>query len=124
MVQEVMFDGSGSQLKVEIRCGHAQAGAYVLTLWNRNDVHQRWEGTFFNPDDDTYKLPGRAATHDGRLLQCLFSVEIIPPVQKFALMMTIWQGTQKLGVVTDSGETDASQVTKNLFAQLVAREDA
>jgi hypothetical protein len=119
-LQQVTFDPKGPQLEAEVRSGFAQAGAYVLTLWDHNKVQSRWEGTFFNPDDDTFTLPGKAAEQNGRLVQCLFSVEILPPEKRYALMLTIWQGSQKVGVLTEAGETSESQVMKNLYARLVA----
>jgi hypothetical protein len=117
---DITFDPKGPRLEAEVRCGFAQAGAYVLTLWDQNQVHTRWEGTFFDPSDDTHALPGKAAEHNGRIVQCLFSVEIIPPNKQYALLLTIWQGDKKLGVLTAAGETDQPEVIKNLFARLVA----
>jgi hypothetical protein len=121
MAEIVPVDPKGPQLTVEVRCGHAQAGAYVLKLWDANEVVQREEGTFFDPTDDTYKLTGTAAKQVGRLLQCTAELEIIPPIKQFALLMTVWQGSKRVGpVLTASGETDEPQVTRSLFARFTA----
>ena len=121
MATKVLFDPKGPALEADVRIGFAQAGAYVLKLFDGNEVVQRWEGTFFNPDDDRYALPGTAKENNGRLLQCRFGVEIIPPEDQYALMLTIMQGTQKLAVITVAGQTSEPEVTRSLFAELMAQ---
>ena len=123
MATEVKFDPSGAALKAEVRCGHAQAGAYILKIWKANNVVQKEEGTFFDPDDDTYELTGSIEEQAGRLVQCTATVELIPPIKQYALLMTIRQGNQQIGALTFSGETDAPQITSSLFAKLVAKDE-
>lgn len=121
MVQEIVIDRNGAKVKAEIRIGYAHEGAYVLTLWAKNEIKQRWEGNFIDPTDDTYTLPGTAKEQVGRLLQCRAEIGIVPGIEKWALLVTIWQGNQKVGVMSDSGEVSADQVLVpvNLFARLV-----
>lgn len=120
--KDVAFDADGAALKAEIRCGHAQEGAYILTLWQGNQIVKRWEGTFLNPDDDSYTLPGNAREHVGRLLQCKAEIGLTPPITKYALLLTLWQGAQRLDVLTESGDgVGQTLVPVNLFARLQAR---
>ena len=121
MATEVQFDPGGAALKVEVRCGHAQAGAYALKVWEANKVVQREEGTFFDPEDDTYKLVGSVQKQDGRLVECSARLELIPPIKQFALILTLWQGNQRIGSLTDSGETERPHYSLSLFARLVAK---
>ena len=120
MATDVTFDKNGAELRVEIRIGHAQAGAYKLKLWDGNKVIHRWEGLFDDPKADNYVLPGKAAEHEGRLLQCRFGVDLIPPIKQYALLMTLWQGDVRIGVLSQSGETDAPEITRSLKARLVS----
>lgn len=120
MATPVTFDPKGPALTVEVRCGYAQAGAYILKLWDANKVVQSEEGTFFHPEDDSYTLQGLAKEQNGRLLQCTATVEVIPPIKQFAVLLTVWQGGKQVGSLTASGETDDSEVTRSLFATLTA----
>ena len=122
MAEIVPFDPKGPPLRAEIRCGHAQAGAYILKLWDGNKVVQREEGTFFDPSEDSYVLKGTAAKQSGRLLQCTAELEIIPPIKQYVLLVTIWQGDEKVAVLTASGETDEPQVMRSLYARFAAED--
>ncbi len=121
MAESIAIDPKGPELWAEVRCGHAQAGAYFLKLWEANKVVQLEEGTFFDPSDDTYKLKGTAAKQVGRLLQCTTTLEIIPPIKQYALLVTVWQGNLRVGpTLTATGETEERQITLSLFGKFVA----
>ena len=120
--KDVYYDRSGPPLSAEVRTGHAQEGAYALTLWEGNDKIERWEGNFLNPDDDSYPLPGVAADHDGRLLQAKIEIGLIPPVTTYSAVLIVRQGSQDLDTVDEEGDGgDRSLVPVNLFAHLKAR---
>ncbi len=121
MPQEIAIDPNGAEIKAEVRIGYAHEGAYVLTLWEGNSVKKRWEGNFIDPEDDTYTLPGTAGEQTGCLLQCRAEIGIVPGLWKWALLVTLWQGDQKIGSMTASGEAEDDDILVpiNLFARLV-----
>jgi hypothetical protein len=120
--QIVFFDPKGGPISVEIRCGYAQDGAYILTLWGENKIIERFEGNFLDPHDDTHKFAGTPSSHAGQLIQCRAEVGITPPITRYAVIMTIWQNDMAAGVLTTTGdETVMSLVTINLFARLQPR---
>ena len=121
MATDVEFDPNGEALTAAVSCGHAQAGAYILTVFEANNAVQEEKGTFFDPDDDSYQLSGSLAQQDGRLLQCWGTMELIAPVKQYALFLTISQGNEEVGSLTSEGETDDAQITRSLFARLVAK---
>lgn len=116
----VQFDSSGGAIEAEIKCGFAQDGAYILTLWEGNQIVQRWEGNFLNTDDDRHELPGPTADHDGRILQCRVEVNIEPPIMDYAVGMVLTQDGAELDVVEETGQAPAGLKGVNLFANLVA----
>ena len=120
--QIVSFDPKGGPISAEIRCGYAQDGAYILTLWGDNKIVERFEGNFLDPQDDTHKFAGTAGSHAGRLIQCRSEIGITPPIMHYALIMTLWQNGLALAVLTATGEEKAMMlVTLNLFARLQPR---
>lgn len=119
-VGEITFSGAGGPVTAEIRSGFAQTGAYILTLWDDNQVAVRWEGNFLDAVDDTHELPTPVAVVAGCLLQCRAEIGILPGVAKWALTMTLWQDTVKLAEVSAEGEENEKQlVTVNLWARLL-----
>lgn len=120
--ENVDFNPSGNPIKAEITCGFAQDGAYILTLWDGNQIVQRWEGNFLNTDDDAYVLPGPASSHDGRVLQCRAEVSIEPPIDDYSFKMTLTQDGAEIAVVEESGKAPLGSLKGvNLFARLAAR---
>lgn len=118
--KDVPFDPSGDPIEVEIRRGYDQEGSYVLTLWEGRTVVKRWEGDFLS-DDDRYELPGSAADHDGRKLECAARLNIEPPVDGFSLDMILTQSGEELDVVSDEGRAEPGSLHPvNLFANLEA----
>jgi len=119
----VTFNPKGGPLSAEIRCGHAQDGSYVLTLWDKNKVFERFEGNFLDPNDDTHPFTGKASTHAGRLVQCRIEVGITPPITLYAVLLTFWQDGANIGALTESGDAGtANTVGVNLFARLEPRQ--
>lgn len=120
-METVRFRKSGGPIVAEITCGHAQEGAYTLFLWEKdsNSIVMEKKGNFLNPEDDAYELPRPVKQNDGRLLECLTTVVVTPPIHKFAVFLKISQDGKKLGVVSASGESDQPAVTVDLFARLV-----
>ncbi len=115
----VEFNKAGGPVTVEVRCGQAQDGAYIITLWNRNSIAERHEGNFLNTDDDAYELGGTAEGHDGHTVQCKAEINIEPGNPRYALTLQVRQDGAVLDVVEESG-TAAEGTLKavNLFAEL------
>ena len=121
MAEIVKFDPKGGPIHADVHCGFAQDGAYVLTLWSGNSIVQRWEGNFLNPDDDSFQMPGTPAEQAGRLLQCRAEIGIVPPITKYAILMTVWQDDKKLATLAQTGEESKDVlVGVNLFARIEA----
>lgn len=117
--KDVQFDTSGGPVGVDVRCGQAQDGAYVLTLWDGNEVVKRWEGNFLNPDDDHYTLPEPTSAHAGRVLQCKFEISIEPPIDEYDASMTLSQDGDELDTLREAGQAPSGSVKSvNLFARL------
>jgi len=120
-VQTIQFAKEGGPVVAEVTCGQAQEGSYNLLLWEaeRNLIVKQYPGNFMNPDDDSYDLPTPNQANDGRILECLTTVVITPPIKKYAVSLTLSQDGRRLGVVKAAGETDQPSQTVDLFAQLV-----
>lgn len=120
-MQTIQFARDGGPVVAEVTCGQAQEGSYNLLLWeaDKNVIVKEYPGNFLNPDDDSYELPTPNQSNDGRILECLTTVVVTPPIKKYAVSLTFSQDGKKLGVVKASGETDQPSETVDLFAQLV-----
>jgi len=120
-VQTIQFAKEGGPVVAEVTCGQAQEGSYSLLLWeaDRNLIVKQYPGNFINPDDDSYDLPTPNQANDGRILECLTTVVVTPPIKKYAVSLTLSQDGRRLGVVKAAGETDQPSQTVDLFAQLV-----
>jgi hypothetical protein len=119
-VETIRFRKDGEPVIVEVTCGHAQEGAYAILLWERdeNKILMEKRGNFINTDDDAYELPKPNAGNAGRLVECICTVVITPPIDKFAVFLTFTQAGRNLGVVSASGESSEPAVTVDLFATL------
>lgn len=117
--EDVRFDPAGGPLRADIRCGQAQEGAYSLTLFEGPERIVRFEGTFESDDDDAFVLPGPASDHDGRVLRGNVKVSIEPPIERYAVTLTIVQDGEAIGEVVEEGEAEAGVVKSvDLFANL------
>ena len=117
---EVIFRKDGGPIVAEVKCGYAQAGAYNLLLWEAdiNKVVMRQEGNFINPDDDSYQLPTPNEDNDGRIVDCLATINLTPPIKDYQVDLKIYQDDKELGVDRASGQSDATTVTVRLFKTL------
>ncbi len=120
-MQTIQFAKEGGPVVAEVTCGQAQEGSYNLLLWEaeRNLIVKQYPGNFMNPDDDSYDLPTPNQANDGRILECLTTVVVTPPIKKYAVSLTLSQDGRRLGVVKAVGETDQPSQIVDLFAQLV-----
>ncbi len=120
-MQTIQFAKEGGPVVAEVTCGQAQEGSYNLLLWeaDRNLIVKQYPGNFINPDDDSYDLPTPNQANDGRILECLTTVVVTPPIKKYAVSLTLSQDGRRLGVVKAAGETDQPSQIVDLFAQLV-----
>lgn len=95
-----VFDPRAGALTAAVTCRPRRDGRYTLTLWkadaNETVPPSPWSGNFVNDDDDAYRLPGRAATHDGRLLECLATVSVPPGVRPARVTLRVEQGGRVL----------------------------
>lgn len=121
MAKETLYyRPNGPQLTVEVTCGHAQDGVYDIYLREPGSHHIIWneEGDFESDLDDRFPLPGKASEQRGRKLHCSCRVVMLGGDSRYAVFMKVCQGDRLLGVVTESGESDASTVPLDLIARL------
>lgn len=119
-MQTIEFNNEGGPIYVEVRCGYAQPGAYDLRLWEAdvNEIVMKEEGNFINPDDDSYPLPIPNKKNNCRIVDCLATVTITPPIKDYQVDLRIHQDGSELGIETVSGQSDGPTVTVRLFMQL------
>ncbi|MFX0212315.1 MAG: hypothetical protein ACFFDT_40455 [Candidatus Hodarchaeota archaeon] len=118
----IKFNKNGGPVIAEITCGYAQQGAYTLLLWeaNENKIVMERKGNFINSDDDSYELPSPNENNDGRILDCLVNVVIIPPIKDYKVDLKITQDGNVLETETASGQSDLFTVPIELFVGLKA----
>lgn len=104
---------------MEILSGFAQPGAYQLFLWeaNRNSNNQVGQGNFINTEDDVFSLAASPA-QDGRILQCIATVNPFEASGEFAVTMRVSQDGAMLASDTVQGQAPLPTVTLQIFVQL------
>jgi hypothetical protein len=119
----VEFNKSGGPIKAEVTCGHAQPGAYTLLLWeaDKNTIVMEKKGNFINPDDDSYELPIPNEGNNGRIIDCLSTVVITPPIQYYEIGLQITQDGKVLEEEIVSGSSKQSTISVEMFLKLLAR---
>jgi hypothetical protein len=117
------FDPAGGPLSATITSGQAQPGSYSLLLWeaHANQVLLEERGNFINSDDDSFKLPLPNGRNDHRIVECIATAVITPPIKDFALRLSISQNDKEIGVDQLIGKSTAPTVTADLFILLEAQ---
>ncbi|HCV43786.1 MAG TPA: hypothetical protein DGH68_09910 [Bacteroidetes bacterium] len=119
----VEFKKTGGVVRAQISSGYAQQGSYALLLWevNQNKLVPGFPkyGNFINTDDDIYDLLTNAQ-NDGRIVECITTVTLTPPIKSYDIDLEIWQDNKRIGFETSAGQSDAPSVTVDLFVQLKA----
>jgi hypothetical protein len=119
----VKFNKSGGPIKAKVTCGHAQPGAYTLLLWeaDKNRIVMEKKGNFINPDDDSYKLPIPNKGNNGRIIDCLSTVVITPPIQDYKIGLQITQDDKVLEEEIVSGRSEQLTISVEMFLKLLAK---
>ena len=101
------FKKDGGPIMAEVTAGQAQVGSYDLKLWeaNRNEIVQRWEGDFLNPDDDKYPLPQPNEANHKRRIQAVVVITLVPPIDKYSTNLIITQDGRELDKISQTGQT-------------------
>jgi hypothetical protein len=122
-MKTVQFDPSGGPITAEITSGFAQPGSYTMYLWeaHANKVLMKARGNFINSDDDKYKLPLPNTQNVDRIVECLATVTITPPISDYNLRLSIQQDGAEIGFDDSVGKSSGPTVTADLFVQLEAR---
>lgn len=117
-----IFKNDGGPISVELTVGNAQTGSYILKLWEAtvNQIVDEKKGNFLNIEDDNYTLPTPNSANNGRRVQAIITVALIPPMNKYSASMTITQDGNQLVQIPISGTSDQPSVTLNLFTALQA----
>jgi hypothetical protein len=121
-METVSFKPDGGPLVAEVRTGQAAVGSYSLRLWeaDANLVVMKRKGNFVNPDDDAYELPLPNEHNHRRIVECIATVVITPPISNYEVELVISQDGARLGGQPASGANASGAVTVDLFVMLVA----
>jgi hypothetical protein len=113
------FQADGPPIAVTIRCGFADPGTYELFLWeaDRNSRKELGAGNFINSDDDTFTLSSDAG-QNGKILQCVATVNPLDRNGQFGVSMVVEQGGKQLANEVVSSKSDLPSVSVALFVQL------
>jgi hypothetical protein len=111
---------------------NAHPGSYTLLLWeaDRNALvgwpphgEPKPSGNFINADDDRYALPPDAAANAGRIVECIATVVVTPPLNDYAVSLRLFQDGGLLGEETHRGTgSDFQVVLADLFVKLAAED--
>ena len=96
---DIPFNPEGGPVEVEVISGFAQPGSYTFLLWKAgsNSVLWRQEGNFLNPADDRYTLPGGADEQAGRIVECITTLVLVPPLLDWSVTIRYYQGGVQIG---------------------------
>ncbi len=116
----VVFDPDGGPVLAGVTSGFAQLGSYTILLWEAhvNKIVLQKKGNFINPDDDTYKLPRPNRVNIDRIVECLTTLAITPPIEEYRVRLSIFQDGKEIGFDEVSGKTTDPSVTLDQFVQL------
>jgi hypothetical protein len=119
-MKKVVFDPDGGPLVAEVQSGFAQPGSYTVYLWeaHANKVLMKARGNFINTDDDAYKLPRPNIQNEDRLVECIATVSITPPLRDYNLRLSIMQDGREIGFDEATGKAADPTATADLFVQL------
>jgi len=122
-MKAVAFDPEGGPIVASITSGFAQPGSYTLYLWeaHANKVVVKTRGNFINSDDDTYKLPLPNLHNHHRIVECISTVVITPPIQDYRVRLSVHQDGAEIGFEEAAGQSSSPTVTADLFLQLEAQ---
>jgi hypothetical protein len=121
-MNQARFNINGGPIIAEVRSGFAQPGSYGLLLWeaDANVVVMERRGNFINSADDAYKLPTPNEHNDHRVLQCLVTLAITPPIKDYRAELIVSQDGNVLGGDSDAGSNASGVINTTLFVQLIA----
>jgi hypothetical protein len=116
----VQFDVQGGPVIAEVRSGFAQPGSYTVLLWeaDANLVVMRRDGNYINTADDAYPLPTPNQHNHRRMVECISTVVITPPVTDYRIDLVIMQDGQDIGGDSAAGSNASGAVTVDLFVEL------
>ena len=117
-----IFNPNGGPIRVDITAGYAQPGSYALLLWgaNTNAVVGEWRGNFINNDDDYYFLPTPLEKNNGRIIDCIATFTLLPPIKQFLLKVEVLQDGNILATDVREGESEEQTVSVEIFIALAS----
>lgn len=118
----VQFDPDGGPIVAEVRSGFAQPGSYSLLLWeaDANLIVMRRDGNFINAADDASKLPAPNEHNHRRIVECVATVVITPPINNYQVDLVIMQDGRVLGGDTAAAQATPGAVSVDIFVELSA----
>ena len=122
----IEFDPAGGPLAASASAGEAAEGSYGLLLFAPDGLTEvpmpqppAPSGHFSDPAANTHRLPGSAASNDGRTLIMSYSVGLMDATRAFAVHVAVLQNGSALDTVDDVGVEPGSEDTHD--GQFVVR---
>jgi hypothetical protein len=118
--QTIHFDPAGGALSVRVESGFAQPGSYALLVLEHDEstIVQQFRANFGSAAQNTHRIPGSAGENDGRVLDLIASVGLLPPTNAFAVHLTVVQNGSDLATVSDTGTGSGLTHVSQLVAAL------
>lgn len=121
-MKTIVFDPNGGRLSVKVTIGNAQAGSYILTVWEAQSNTKVLEehGNSLNPNDDTHALPLPTVNNDERIVECQFAIADPQPNagDTYSVSLQYFQDGKQIGSDEDSGPIQAKFAQPQIFDTL------
>ena len=111
-MQTIIFNKDGGPIVAAVSSGFAQPGSYFLMLREANQATVVWEqdGDFTNDDDDAHSLPTPNEANDGRQLEAIYAISILPSIKQYNAVLKVEQDGRELGTESQTDETTKTTV--------------
>jgi hypothetical protein len=117
-MKTVVFNPGLGSLSVNVACGFAQTGSYVIFSKKDGESTEIGRGDFIDPDNDRFDLPGGAPEYDGRILECVVAIGLISPVKDYAVVFEVFQNGERIGGDSIVGKSDQQIVEASISLKL------
>jgi hypothetical protein len=122
-MKTAQFKITSGKITGKIINGYAHGGSYNFILWDkdRKTVIKEKEGDFLPGDPCSIELPLPNQDNNGRILECISTITIIPPLKDFNVSLEVQQDGKQFGEKdTHQGTSTSSSVDSDLFIKLIA----
>ena len=120
-VKNVKIDPKGDKLQVNIIFNGLIVASYEYMLFESasNKVIQHKKGNNQNPEDDKFDLPGPTEKNVGRIIDVRSNFVGLDSVNNsYKITVELFQGSKKLGEVSEKGTSTSSSKTAQFYITL------